>query len=373
MLTNTIELPQTQTPERAIAAELLRSPPGLAKVGSELLVVGDADHVQGICTALRHVSEAVYHVPSVQAAIERGGRRVKALILVSPLPEATLKDAVVRLSFAGPVFVVVPEGFSDRRARALYDLGTAAVFEWPSEALLMPRMLQQRLRLTARHRGSGADGDEALARSIRTRLEMARPTLPPLEIVVHDGVVELEGRIDSIWKKDRVSRMIEHVPGVRAVLTDAVQVVPPHRPDSDIDRDIRGILEIMLGKQLKTVSFSVDDGAVVLVGNVADRDDIERLLSFIGNVRGVKVIRNLVTISASANRRDRGLTRRLSAALRSIYPDSRLKVVCFGPVAVVSGRVPRISTKREVIDLIERQDGIERVVDKIEVREVCEG
>jgi len=261
----------------------------------------------------------------------------------------------------------VPEGFSDRRARGLYDAGSAAVFEWPSEALLMSRLLQQRLSLTARRRGPVAHGDEALARSIRNRLELARPTLPELSVSVEDGVVEIEGRIDSVWKKERVAQMLAHVPGVQAVLTDAIEVVPPHRPDPEIERDIRGVLEIMFGEQMRTVSYSVEDGVVVLVGNVAERDGLERLLSFVGNVRGVRVIRNLVTISASANQRDRGLTQRLSTALASIYPDAELKVVCFGSVVVVSGLVPRLSTKQDVEALIERQDGIERVVNKLEV------
>lgn len=355
------------TPSPAVESQGLRSSPLLARQGSELLVIGDAEHAQGVCAALRRVSDVVHHVRSVHQALERGGRRTRAHVLVSPLPEAQLKDAVARLRPAGPVFVVVPEGFSNQRARGLYDAGSAAVFEWPSEALLMPRLLQQRLRLTARRRGPAADGDQTLARSIQTRLDLARPSLPALEVDVDDGVVELAGTIDSVWKKERVSQMIAHVPGVRAVLTDGIRVVPPRRSDRDIEQDIRGVLQIMLGEQMRTVSFSVEDGAVVLVGNVAQRDDVERLLSFIGNVRGVKVIRNLVTVSAPANRRDRGLTRRLCTALASIYPDSELEVICFGPVAVIRGRVPRLSTKQDVEALVERQDGIERVVNKIEI------
>ncbi|MCA9709648.1 MAG: BON domain-containing protein [Myxococcales bacterium] len=353
--------------EPAASAEIPRSAPGPLETRSAVVVVGDAEAADGVCSTLRRICGVVHHVPTVAAALESRRLHARAHVLVPPLPKAALEDAVTRLCFAGPVFVVVPEDFSDRRARGLYDAGTAAVFEWPSEALLLPRMLQERLRPLVRRRATPTDGDEALARSIRARLELARPVMPPLDVEVDDGVVELEGRIDSVWKKERVCQMIAHVPGVRAVLDDTVEVVPPHRPDADIERDVQGVLEILLGDALRTISCSVDDGAVVLVGNMASRDDVERLLSFIGNVRGVRAIRNLVTVSPTAHRRDRGLTERLSTALQHIYPDSTLRVACFGPVAVVGGRVPRLSTKHEVEGLLARQDGIERVVNKIEI------
>ncbi|MEM9457790.1 MAG: BON domain-containing protein [Myxococcota bacterium] len=344
-----------------------RSSVWLSRTGSDLVVIGDSEHADGVCAALHRISSRVHHVASVESALGRRWGRVQAHVLVSPLPEAKLKDAIVRLRFAGPVFVVVPEGFSDQRARGLYDAGSWAVFEWPSEALLLPRMLQERLRLTARRGGPATDGDEALARSIHTRLELARFSSPALEVDVDDGIVHVRGKVDSVWNKERVARTIEHVPGVKAVIAVGIRVVPPHRSDVDIERDIRGVMEIMLSESTRTVSFSVNDGAVVLVGNVPERDQLERLLSFVGNVRGVKVIRNLVTVSASASRRDRGLTRRLCTALRGLYPDCALEVTCFGSVVVVSGRVPRLSTKREIEQLVNRQEGIERVVNKIEI------
>lgn len=335
---------------------------------SDLVVIGDAEHIDGVCSALGKVDALVHRVDTVEQALECAGGRALAHVLVTPLPEAELAAAVVQLIGVGPVFVVVPESFSDERALRLYEAGTAAVFEWPLEASLLPRVVQDRLALPSRPALRSTDGDDVLAGSIRTRLELARPDLPALTVRVDGGVVEIEGAVDSLWKKERVSQMVEHVPGVRAVLTEAIEVAPSSRSDAEIEQDVRGLLGIVLGDaEHRTVSISVEDGAVVLAGNVARREHVDRLLVFVGNVRGVRVIRNLVAVSAAANQRDRGLTERLSTALSDIYPDSELSTICFGPVAVVRGRVPRLSTKREILDVVAHQDGIERVVDKLEV------
>lgn len=334
----------------------------------ELVVVGDADYVDAVCLALETLATPVDRVRTVEQAVERGLERALGHVLVSPLPELSLGAAIDRLRVAGPIFVVVPERFPDAEARRLYDAGTQAVLEWPAEALLLPRLVKERLRAAPRG-GARGHGDEALARAIRTRLALARPLLPPLDVDVSGGVVQLHGRIDSIWKKERVSQMIAHVPGVRAVLTEGIDVIPVQRTDDAIERDVARVLEIMLGDLAKTVSATVDDGAVLLVGNVARREDIDRMIGLLGNVRGVRAIRNLVTISPAATERDRGMNDRLVAALQTIFPDSALRITCFGPVAVVQGTAPRLSTRREIVTLLEHQDGIDRVVDKVEVVE----
>jgi len=334
---------------------------------ADVVVIGDVDHAQGVCDSLRRISTSVHHVPTLARALERGLGRAMAHVLVSPLPEAELAAAIVQLRICGPVFVVVPEDFSDARARSLYEKGSHVVFEWPAEAQLMPRMVQERLELTPRPTGPVRDADLALSRSIRTRLDLARPSFTEIAADVDDGVVRLHGSTDSVWKKHQLEAMVVHVPGVRAVLGEEVEVIPPERADALIDRDLRGVIDIVLGSGARTVSFSVQDAAVVLVGNVSRSEDVERLLTFIGNVRGVKVIRNLLTVSSEASRRDRGVLERLHTALTEIYPDYRLRLACFGHVAVVGGQVPRLSIKRDIEDILAHQSGIARVVNKIEV------
>jgi len=213
--------------------------PRYSPSSADVVVIGDGSYVEGVCSALRQISSSVRHVPTLASAVNRGLGRAMAHVLVAPLPETKLAGAILQLRPSGPVFVVVPEDFSDWRARRLYDVGSHVVFEWPSEAQLLPRMIQRRLRLAARRQGPGRDGDEALARSIRARLELAgsatvpqqsfmpQRSWPQLSVVVDDGDVSLSGAVDSMWTKHQLEQLVGDVPGVRSVDCDAVRVSPP--------------------------------------------------------------------------------------------------------------------------------------------------
>lgn len=249
-------IPVAETP----LATLPWSPaPQSSPSSADVVVIGDGSYVEGVCSALRQISSSVRHVPTLASAVNRGLGRAVAHVLVAPLPETKLAGAILQLRPSGPVFVVVPEDFSDWRARRLYDVGSHVVFEWPSEAQLLPRMIQQRLQLATRRRGPGRDGDEALARSIRARLELASSALPQgsvpqmlvpqvsmpqvlmpvpqvlmpqLSIVVDDGDVSLSGAIDSMWTKHQLEQLVGDVPGVRTVASDALHVLPAGLSDA---------------------------------------------------------------------------------------------------------------------------------------------
>lgn len=337
---------------------------GSVRPRHDLVVIGDALHVDMVLETLRSTWGSVLHVPTVEQVFDRGHTNAIAYVLVTPLPEPKVAPVVRALRSAAPVFVVVPEVFSDERARRLYEEGTRAVVEWPHDALLLPQLIRARLHAAEPDDGSSFDADDILARSIRTRLWLWQPSHTKLEVCVTNGVVQLQGHIGSESRKLRVVRMIEHVPGVHEVHTEDVSIVEAQRVDLEVERDIERVLDD-LGDSVAAVSFSAEDGAVILVGTVPLHDDLSAALEKTAAVQGVVSVKNYVTVSPTAHRRALRRSREVGETLEETHPDCNVDVTCIGRVAVVRGRVPRASNREEIVDAVADQDGVEKVVDRL--------
>jgi osmotically-inducible protein OsmY len=336
----------------------------------EILLVGDRQRARGVERSLGQLRVMTRHLPSLAKAREAASAACVAVVLVPPLPETETLSAVHGLRAQAwanplPLFVVVPDEFGDRKARRLYDEGATAVFEWPYEAILLPQMVTDLLGAVPK-KGDKA-GDAALSRAVRARLQLAEIAGEDVEVKVVAGVATLRGWVKSYWAKQRVENMLIHVPGVVAVLTANLEVRPRKRPDGELARNIRNVMRSVMPDP-KTVSVTVRDGAVVLAGSVDDHDDLARLVTVVGNVEGVRSIQNLVTVSAKATKKARGIANRLRSALESMWPSADTTVTVFGHVAVISGRVRSLADKRGIEALALDTPGIGRAVNKLTVR-----
>lgn len=286
------------------------------------------------------------------------------VILVEPLPELQVVDATRELSSEAPlhtVFVVVPEDYSDRRARRIYEAGAVAVFSWPREALVLPAMVSDLLGASPRR---GQRGDAALARAVRARLDLADDMKVRARVI--GGNIELRGQLGSYWKKARLVDMLSQIPGVTAVRCEGIEIVPVERPDAQLRRSVRAILESVTGAEGHSISVSVEDGVVELSGTIGRHAELGRLISVVGNVEGVRGIHNHVTVSASTDKA-RGIAIRLSKKIEALCPDARAAVSVFGYIAVIDGHVSTLADKRAIEELARDTPGVGRVVNKLAV------
>jgi hypothetical protein len=106
---------------------------------------------------------------------------------------------------------------------------------------------------------------------------------------------------------------------------------------------------------------------VTITGSVRDKHEASRALQLIQHVRGVRRVFDYLVISPKGKKEDKALARRVRHAVETRYPDVRVDVAVFGSVAVLSGRVGRASIREEMKQLVYRQEGVERVVDKLSV------
>jgi osmotically-inducible protein OsmY len=121
-------------------------------------------------------------------------------------------------------------------------------------------------------------------------------------VSVKNGVVELDGHVDSVWDKYAAERAAMRVAKVKAVASE-IKVDPPSsliRTDEDIARAASNYLEwnVLVPK---TVKVQVTDGVVTLGGTVEwqfQRKEAEEGLLWL---IGVKSILNNITLKPKAS------------------------------------------------------------------------
>lgn len=222
-------MPASATPQRGHTethseAAAAASFPSVVLIGAR----EDTTHVQ---RALEEIRVLVEPVDDVDAALHRVGRSTFGIILFATDAHV---DEVARLRGSElaesiPLFVVLPQHCSDKRARMMYRAGATVVFAWPSEVLLVPKVIGELIDATAQ--GDIPQwSDAALAASVTARLELAEGIGRGVTVRVADAVARVGGTVDSAWKRRRVLRILAQVPGLRSVNADDLHVCEPSSP-----------------------------------------------------------------------------------------------------------------------------------------------
>lgn len=145
-------------------------------------------------------------------------------------------------------------------------------------------------------RPAGILSDDQIRRAVERRIAFDH-SIPRafMAVDVRDGIVELQGRVDSLLSKKRVATIAGTVRGVRTV-SNRLRVDSPTRTDEKIESDVRAALAIDATSESYEVDVETRDGAVRLTGEVdswAERDHAERVAMA---VRGVVSVENGLTI-----------------------------------------------------------------------------
>jgi osmotically-inducible protein OsmY len=117
------------------------------------------------------------------------------------------------------------------------------------------------------------------------------PVAARVRVQVRDGVVTLTGTVGSPDQKRLAERVVQQVPGVRAVAEELHVPGAATRPpdDASLAEAIADALEIECGGAGRQVTVRVEDGWVALggcVSSAADYTAIERMLECLPGVRG---------------------------------------------------------------------------------------
>jgi osmotically-inducible protein OsmY len=158
--------------------------------------------------------------------------------------------------------------------------------------------------------------DETIADAIRTELKLDGVTpIGSTNVVVHDGVVQLTGTVESLLARRRAVRIAEMVRGVRTV-SSRIQVSPdPLVPDRRIVHDVADAWRWDAAADGYELDVTVADGVATLTGAVGSWAERSLAEAVAASVRGVIDIDNQIRIQYEAERADAELKAEIEARL----------------------------------------------------------
>jgi osmotically-inducible protein OsmY len=189
--------------------------------------------------------------------------------------------------------------------------------------------------------------DTELQRDVMTELKW-EPTIHAAEIgvSVKDGVVTLNGVVDSYSKKWAIDRAVRRVSGVKVVAGE-IKVSPPDsykRADEDIARSATNVLSWNVWVPSDRVKVMVQDGWITLSGNVDwyyqkyhAEDAVRHLVGVVGVTSSITIKPTVPTVKAFEVKN--GIEDALKRNARLLRDAEKIKVEISGSKVILRGSV----------------------------------
>ncbi len=142
-----------------------------------------------------------------------------------------------------------------------------------------------------------------------------------LRVMVHEGVLRLQGRAGSLRAARRAEWLAGLTRGVRAVVNE-VLVDPPLVPDGEITEAIDDRLASEPALEGATIAVVVYRGEVTLAGRVRSFEERQLAEAIAAGVRGVRAIEDRLVLRRVLGRSDRELR---SEVLARLHADARVE------------------------------------------------
>ncbi|MCR9294454.1 MAG: BON domain-containing protein [bacterium] len=171
-----------------------------------------------------------------------------------------------------------------------------------------------------------------------------------INVAASDGEIRLSGTVASFQQRRSAARLARMVVGVSSV-DNQLQVAAANRSDGDIQAEAKFILESDSLLSTQPIEVQVDQGTVVLSGQVGDLASRIHAGRIVGRIRGVRSIANRIEVKWNASVSDELLKSQIESELlanpitNSVASEVR--------VMVDQGRVTLVGTVTGTAQLIE--------------------
>ena len=136
-----------------------------------------------------------------------------------------------------------------------------------------------------------------------------------IDVEIQDGIVTLKGTVGSILEKERSVQIAESLVGVRAIV-DRLRVNPREsRSDGEIEIDVESALTVDPAVEVSEVDAVVRRGTVTLTGSVDSWQEKELCAIVVKGVKGVREVRNHISVSYKSERPDHEIREEIEARL----------------------------------------------------------
>ena len=194
--------------------------------------------------------------------------------------------------------------------------------------------------------------DSGITAAVEKELRLEKGVSPDLiDVSTSQGIATLSGSAANLLAKERAVRIAESIRGVRGVI-DRITVMPVSRPDEDIRKDILTALKQDPATKSYQVAVSIQDAVATLSGSVGSYPEKQLAARIAKGVKGVKEVRNDVTINYQAKRTDAEIAADVKSRLQwDIWINGGLinPVVKDGKVTL-TGTIGSVISKRRAFD-----------------------
>ncbi|MGV9141527.1 MAG: BON domain-containing protein [Promethearchaeota archaeon] len=117
-----------------------------------------------------------------------------------------------------------------------------------------------------------------------------------IQVSVNEGIVTLEGSVDSLWKKELVESVISGISGIIDI-SNKLSIIPTKKTsDKEIAEDIIGSIDRNYEVQVEDVYVKVKDGVVTLSGTLDNWYEYNAAMEAAKFTSGVKDINDELKI-----------------------------------------------------------------------------
>jgi osmotically-inducible protein OsmY len=130
--------------------------------------------------------------------------------------------------------------------------------------------------------------DEEIKKNVETSLLLnLEHDSSEINISVRNGIITLEGTVDSFWKKNKAEDVISDLRGVIDIINKLTIIPTKTFTDQEIAEDILNSLERNYKIDVNDIDVKVEKGEVSLTGKLADWDSYQVVLNTAENTKGV--------------------------------------------------------------------------------------
>ncbi|MFZ0455540.1 MAG: BON domain-containing protein [Ignavibacteriaceae bacterium] len=198
---------------------------------------------------------------------------------------------------------------------------------------------------------------------------IGRYYIEQFDVSVNNGVVTVNGQVNSLNDKYRIFDIVSRIPGVKDI-KDMIVVNAADVPDQIIkqntEQTIHDATSIMEPDRIKV---SVDNGIIFLNGTVSYYREKQAAKSIATWQKGAEgVVDNLKVLSHKADISDANLQIILNEIIAKEFPLAKnVNISVNSGIASISGEVPRLSDKYSIEEDFYPVLGIKGVIDNLTI------
>ena len=194
--------------------------------------------------------------------------------------------------------------------------------------------------------------DSGITTAVEGGLKLDKGVFPnDVDVSTSQGIVTLSGSVNNLLAKERAVMAAKSIRGVREVI-DKITVTPVSRSDEDIRKDIQTALQQDPATESYQTTVSVQGAVATLTGSVGTYAEKQLATRIANGVKGVKEVRNDVTINYMAKRTDSEIAADVKARLQwDIWINGGLiSPVVKGGKVTLTGTIGSVISKSRAFD-----------------------